>query len=223
MNILCLNTAFPEAHIALSFGDKAYFERTDANSKHSENLLSSIEFLFEKIIKDNKLKINSNEFLKNIDIVSVVIGPGSFTGLRISIATVKALLVTNPKIKLITLNSLELIANEYAQKNKINKNIFPLIDALSGLYYIAEFDKNLNCVTSPKMIKESQLKTYKNIISNDSSLSNNFVNLTPETLLDLTRQKLDLKNFISENELYPLYLRPSQAEAELKCKQKSKN
>jgi tRNA threonylcarbamoyl adenosine modification protein YeaZ len=223
MNILCLNTAFSEAHIALKFGDKTYFERVDANSKHSENLLSSIELIFEKIIKDNKLKLNSNEILKNLDVISVVVGPGSFTGLRISIATAKALLITNPKIKIIAVNSLELIANQYAQNNKIIKNIFPLIDALSGLYYIAEFDKNLNCITHPQMIDENQLKTYKNFVSNDNSLSDNFVNLTPEILLDLTQKKIALKEFILEKELSPLYLRPSQAEAELTCKQKLKN
>lgn len=223
MNILCLNTAFSEAHIALSYGDKTYFQRVDANSKHSENLLSSVELLFEKIIKDNNLKNNSSEILKNIDVISVVIGPGSFTGLRISIATVKAILVTNPKIKAVAINSLELIANEYTQNHKIEKNIFPLIDALSGLYYIAEFDKNLQCITPPQMIEESQLKTYKNLVSNDKSLSNNFVNLTPETLLNLSMKKIELQDFIKENELTPLYLRPSQAEAGLKCKQKSKN
>lgn len=219
MNILCLNTAFPEAQIALKFLDKEYFKKIDSNSKHSENLLVEIEKLFEKVIKTEKLNETGNDILKQLDIISVVIGPGSFTGLRISIATAKAILVTNPKLKVIAVNSLELMANEYAKSNKIEKEISPVIDALSGLYFIANYDKKLNCITPPKMITESELKNVKNIISLDNELTNK-IELTPKTLLTLTQKKIENKEFIKENELVPLYLRPSQAEAELKCKKK---
>lgn len=222
MNILCLNTAFSEAHIALSFMGKNYFEKIDANSKHSENLLVAVEKLFEKVIQTEKLKVNSSEILKMLDVLGVVVGPGSFTGLRISIATAKAILVTNPNIKTVAINTLELLANDFAGKNKLTKNIFPVIDALSDLYYIAEFDKSLKCITPPKMIEGNQLKEFKNLISNDSSLVNTAIALSPETLLSLTQFKINTNDFVAEKELIPLYLRPSQAEAELKCKQKSK-
>lgn len=220
MNILCLNTAFPEAHIALSYAGKDYFEKIDSNSKHSENLLVAIENLFERVIKTENLKIDSHDFLKLIEIISVIIGPGSFTGLRISIATAKAILITNPKIKIIPINSLELIASEFL-KEQDKKILTPIIDALSGLFFIAQYDNKLGCIAPPQMINDKDLKNYKNLISNDISLvkKSNFCELTPETMLDLTKQKV-LKNvFIKENELIPLYLRPSQAEAELKkCK-----
>ncbi len=217
MNLLCINTAFPEAHIALSFDNKDYFEKIDSNSKHSENLLVAIENLFERVIKEENLKINSHDFLKLIEVISVVIGPGSFTGLRISIATAKAILVTNPNIKIIPINSLELIAGKFLKKQN-KKMLTPFIDALSGLYFIAQYDDKLNCITQPKMINEKDLKSYKNLISNDISLvkKSNFCELTPEAMLDLAKEKILKNTFIKENELVPLYLRPSQAEADLK-------
>lgn len=220
MNILCLNTAFTDAHIALKFMGKDYFETIDSNSKHSENLLVAIEKLFERAIKKENLNITGNKVLKELDVVAVVIGPGSFTGLRISIATVKAIMVTNPKIKAVAINTLELLANEFTSNNKLKKNATPVIDALSGLFYIAEFDKNLVCITPPKMIEEKELKKHKNLISNDSSLVKTPIILTPEILLSLAQLKINSESFISEKELTPLYLRPSQAEAELKCRQK---
>ncbi|MDD4110369.1 MAG: tRNA (adenosine(37)-N6)-threonylcarbamoyltransferase complex dimerization subunit type 1 TsaB [Clostridia bacterium] len=220
MNILCLNTAFSEAQISLKFLHKEYFKRVDSNSKHSENLLVNIEKIFEKVIKTEKLNKTSHDILKQLDVLSVVIGPGSFTGLRISIATAKAMLITNPNLKIIAINSLELMASEYAKSSKIKTFVSPLIDALSSLYFTASYDKNLKCIISPKMIDKAELKDLKNIISLDNELSDNLVQLTPQNLLELTEKKIKDKEFIKENELVPLYLRPSQAEAELKCKKK---
>lgn len=215
MNILCINTAFSEAQIAIKYNGQSYFEKLDANSKHSENLLVTIEKKFNNIIEKENLKLNSNEILKNLDYISVVVGPGSFTGLRIAIATVKAILITNSRTKAISINTLELIANEYANEKRIKDNISPVIDALSGLYFIAEFDKNLNLITQPKMIEEKDLKNYKNLVSNDENITKNFVELTPDILLALTKRKISQNKIINEKDLVPLYIRPSQAEAEL--------
>ena len=221
MNILCLNTAFSEAQIAVEYNSKSYFEKLDSDCKHSENLLIAVEKVFDKIIQTEKLTINSNKILKNIDYISVVIGPGSFTGIRIATASAKAILLTNSRMKAIGINTLELIGYEFISKNKVKEKITPVIDALSGLYFVAEFNKNLELITAPKMIEEATLKNYNFLISNDESISKNFISLSPENLLSLTKKKISENKITSENELIPLYIRPSQAEAEL-CK-KSKN
>jgi tRNA threonylcarbamoyl adenosine modification protein YeaZ len=234
MNILCLNTAFPEAHIALSFLNKEYFQIIDSNCKHSENLLVAVESLLEKATHDLQVKTNSavnksqlnqqnttqkitaKDMLEKIDAISVVVGPGSFTGLRISIATAKALMLTNPNMKAVAINSLELMAAEFYTKSNLKTSISPIINALSGFLFMAEFDKDLNCEQSPEMIDGSQIINLKNLVSlKHENLTTKTVELHPSTLLHLTQSKINAQNFITENELIPLYIRPSQAEANL--------
>lgn len=218
MNILCVNTAFSEAHIALMFNGYKYFSSMDSNSKHSENLLCSIEQIFNKAIKHQNLSLSSHDILKQLNVFSCVIGPGSFTGLRISISTVKAIITTLPNSKIVAIDTLELLNYEY-QKSKKSSKATPILDALSGLYFIAEYN-GLNCLTPPKMIEKESLKNYNHLISNDASMCSNLVKLTPESLLELTLVKVKSNQFTPESELVPLYLRPSQAEAQLQCRLK---
>ena len=205
MNILCLNTAFSKADIAFSFEGKNYFTSIDSNAKHSENLLIEIEKLLSKACKEN---INTSDLLNKVDVISVVIGPGSFTGLRIGIATVKAFKVTHEHMNIVTLNSLELIANSSKNTRKT-----PIMDALSGYYFISRFE-NEKCVEEPKMIKQEELGNYKNFVSFEKlSFETEIINLSPEKLLNLTLSKIQKKQYTLEENLLPLYIRPSQAEA----------
>ena len=78
MNILCINTAFKTAQIAVC-GKKNVFVSLDANAKSSENVLPAVE---EALLKAG-LDISA------IDHIGVVVGPGSFTGVRVGVALVK--------------------------------------------------------------------------------------------------------------------------------------
>ena len=205
MNILCLNTAFDKAHIALEVNGKQYFTEIDSNCKHSENLLVEIEKLFEAAKEKTE---TSSQFLKKLDVIAVVVGPGSFTGLRISIATAKAIMVANPNIKAVSIGSLELISKESKQKEKT-----AILDALSGLYFVSTF-KNENCVSAPKMVTKEELESFSNFVSIEPlNFEAEVVSLKPETLLNLAKEKAEKGEFIKENDLLPLYIRPSQAEA----------
>lgn len=207
MNILCLNTAFDKANIAILYNGKSFHKETDACCKHSENLLSEVEKLFEKAKNENE---TTHDILKNLDVISVVVGPGSFTGLRISIATAKGILAVFPKIKCVSVNSLELIAYS---SNKIEKTA--IINGLSGFYFIAGYE-NTDEKTSPRMISTDELRLYKNYVSMETlPFETEIVNLCPEKLLLLTMEKVAKNIFVEENNLVPLYLRPSQAEANL--------
>ena len=206
MNVLCINTAFNEAFIALKYQTKKFYKKINSNAKHSENLLKEIENIFEKI----KSEKNSNSILKNLDVISIVIGPGSFTGLRIGIATVKALLCVNKNLKCIAINSLELIGFEY------NKNSTPIINALSGYYFVGNYNCENKLIENPQMLTEIDLLNYKNKISIEKlNLKSKIIRLTAKNLLKYTEYKIKNNSFTNENELKPLYIRPSQAEANL--------
>ena len=207
MNILCLNTAFDKANIALEYEGKTFYKETDSCCKHSENLLLEVEKLFENAKKETE---NSNDVIKNLDVISVVVGPGSFTGLRISIATAKGLLAVFPNIKCVAINSLELIAYSSA---KIEKTA--IINGLSGFYFLAQYNDKKETY-APKMISKEELNQFNNFVSIENlPFETEIVDLTPKNLLLITKEKISKNLFVDENNLVPLYLRPSQAEANL--------
>src|SRR5437764_6601863 len=79
--ILAIETATRSGGVAVARGEKVLAARTgDATVSHSMNLIEMIE----QALQEAGVK------LSDIDLFAVAVGPGSFTGLRIGLATVKA-------------------------------------------------------------------------------------------------------------------------------------
>ncbi len=202
MKILAINTANINAQLALLCEDKKIYKTLDSSMKHSENLLPEIE----KLLSLNNLSI------KDLDAIAVNIGPGSFTGLRISIATVKAFLNVFTNIKCIGITSFELIANKFYKNNTEKANI--VIDALSNLFYHQIFENN-TATSSAKLISKEEMLSLEDVVS-DSDIEKKeitVVDLNCENLLEVAITKFEKKEFVEEDKLLPLYIRPSQAEA----------
>jgi len=94
---------------------------------HSEKLLPAIQFVLEV----NRLEIN------NIDGFALAVGPGSFTGIRIGLSTIKSLSYASgkPVAPVSTLKALALKLR-YPQ----NRLISPLLDAKKGQIYASLFE-----------------------------------------------------------------------------------
>jgi len=76
--ILAFDTSSPRGSVALLEGEDLRAEvRLHSLQTHSKHLLSSIDFLLDQL----------NWKLGDLNLVAVGIGPGSFTGIRIGIAT----------------------------------------------------------------------------------------------------------------------------------------
>lgn len=73
-----------------------------AEAKHSENLL----FTLDRMLSKNNLTMES------ISALGLGVGPGSFTGLRIGIATARGLLMAHPHLKCVSTSSLALLENQ---------------------------------------------------------------------------------------------------------------
>ena len=81
MKILSIDTSSPICAVAILEDNKLIKEISQNNGlTHSEKLMPIIE----QILKETNLK------LKDIDLLVCDKGPGSFTGIRIGVATVKA-------------------------------------------------------------------------------------------------------------------------------------
>ncbi|WP_278952772.1 tRNA (adenosine(37)-N6)-threonylcarbamoyltransferase complex dimerization subunit type 1 TsaB [Lactobacillus apis] len=80
MKILSISTATKELSVALNEDERLIVEKNELDERnHSEHL----DPIIDEILNKNKLK------LKDIDRFAVAIGPGSYTGLRIGVTTVK--------------------------------------------------------------------------------------------------------------------------------------
>ena len=125
MRILAIETATRAAGVAVIFDGKVLAESfRESPQSFSETLLPQVE----EIIKI------SGAF-ENLDAVAVSIGPGSFTGLRIGLATAKALAYAWG-IKIIGVPTLNAMAYNFP-----TAKVLPLLDAQKNRAYCQLFEK----------------------------------------------------------------------------------
>ena len=98
--ILAFETATPVTSVALLRGESLVAERTaPVGVDASTTLLAMVDALFE----------GDPSRLKAVDVFAVSIGPGSFTSLRIGLATVKGLAFGRPH-RAVAISTLEALA-----------------------------------------------------------------------------------------------------------------
>jgi len=90
--------------------------------------------------------------IKNLNAIGVSSGPGSYTGIRVGLATAKGLCYAL-NIPLITYNSLELMALS-ARNNAKDENAFycPMIDARRMEVYTAAYNYNMEEIYPPAAV-----------------------------------------------------------------------
>lgn len=95
-----------------------------SNMDHSEKLIDNIKFLLES----NVLSI------KDVDLVGVAVGPGSFTGIRIGIATVKGLVEFN-NTPVVGISSLEILSRNFSSSKWVAVAVDAKRDRVYGGIY----------------------------------------------------------------------------------------
>ena len=126
MKILGIDTSSMAASVAVIEYNKLICEYTINTKKtHSQKLMPMIE---------NMLGL-SDLNVREIDAIAVCEGPGSFTGLRIGMATAKAIAHVND-IPVIGVNSLEALA---ANMNLCDKKICSILDAQRNQVYTGRY------------------------------------------------------------------------------------
>ena len=146
MRILAIDTTSKVINIALSYNDKIIKIHKDAKVNDYE----SIVFLISSILEKSKLKI------QQIDYFGVCIGPGSFTGIRIGLSTMKALAYSTNK-PLVGYKSLDLIA--HMLKEEFSGLLCIMQDARRSNLYSAIFSnhRSLKKVSPYLLVEISQL------------------------------------------------------------------
>lgn len=207
--MIAICTAFNKALLAAQKGDKIKTQELDAQAKHSESVLPALAEMLSGL----------NLSVQGEDEYAVVIGPGSFTGLRLGLALVKGLIAGSGKGKVIPITSFELLAYSYVKTYAPKQDFTVVIDALSGLCFTQTFDKNGKAKDEGRLVSVSTLTddTVKVCHSQDKF---DFVKVSPsaDDLLGLALSLKKTVQFAESNALEPLYLRQSQAEANLQQK-----
>ena len=132
MNILGIDTTTKLASCTILSNDKYYTKSISNEVTHSEKLLPIIH----ESLKGNNLTLD------NIDLRAAINGPGSFTGIRIGLATIKAFAQVKD-IDIYSISSIDLIAYTTAKKyfeENIDVNtvqVLSLIDARNNRVYYA--------------------------------------------------------------------------------------
>ncbi len=130
MRILSVDTSSSVCSVAILEDENCIAEISINDGRtHSENLMPMIE----KILQENDIKLNS------IELIAVAVGPGSFTGIRIGVASIKAIAEVL-SIPIVPVSSLEGLA--YNVENF--ETICTLIDARNNQVYAGIFDKMYN-------------------------------------------------------------------------------
>lgn len=140
--ILQIDTATEHASICLSNQGIPIHSMTSANQKNHGSFLQPA---IQSIMKTAGLS------LSNIDAIAVTEGPGSYTGLRVGLASAKGLCyaLEKPLIKINTLQLIALSAINEQGANAVEAWFVPMIDARRMEVFTAIYDGLLNTVESP--------------------------------------------------------------------------
>jgi tRNA threonylcarbamoyladenosine biosynthesis protein TsaB len=142
--ILNIDTATDTASICLAKdGEVLLLLKNDQQKDHAAWLHVAIQ----KMMQQSKLE------LSDLDAIAVTIGPGSYTGLRVGLASAKGICYALNK-PLITLNTLLVMANAAADvlKHSFGENtdlLCPMIDARRMEVFTAIYNFNLETIKEP--------------------------------------------------------------------------
>ncbi len=223
MNILAIDTSSLNATVAVLNDEKLLGEFIISNKNtHSQIIMPML---------DEMLKFAGID-IDDIDVFATAIGPGSFTGLRIGIASAKALAQGSCK-KIIGISSLNALAENVYEEGKI---ICPIIDARRGDVYNALY-LNGECIVKDRAININELITelksknekivfvgdgvllHKDTIANELGENAQFampskVMAKASSVANLALNRAKNNDFDDIYSLEPIYLRQSQAERE---------
>lgn len=204
MKGLCLNTSDSLAEICLI--DEKLEDCLLVGAPHSEKLMPAVDSLMDK----HSLNIN------NFDCFGVVVGPGSFTGVRIGVAVLKAMCVVNQNAKIVSITSFDLVT-----QNVSALNFLVVLDSGNEDRFVARYkggkiveifamqDDEINNYSS-----KNSLSVFANISQQDKlkGVDAQFVEVKPENLSQIFQSKYFKNEFCTLNELKPVYVKLSQAE-----------
>lgn len=219
--LLSMDSSAVTASVALTDGDEIIkSEFVNSGLTHSETLLPMIT------------RVMDGHKYGELDGIAITAGPGSFTGVRIGVATVKGL-AFNDDISCFSVSTLEAIAYNFVDENAV---VCAVMDARRMQFYNAVFkveNGSVERLCDDRAISiedlQNDIKQYDKVIIAGDGAKLCFQNIELENCILADDDRIyqnavsvakaaKNKKPISPKALMPVYLRQSQAERELKLK-----
>ena len=221
---MIIDTALEEAIIALSKDDKIIAELAN---KEMHSHASFIQVAIANLLAEQQMAISA------LDAIAVTLGPGSYTGLRVGLATAKGIAYTlqKPLIGLSTLSALATAASQLVHNTMEHPfQIFAMIDARRMEVFGAVFDPFCKPILQEQAMVLDQAKWSSLIlqpticIGNGQAKTKDFTaphqisyldgHYTSQVLLDMALTKLNAVQFedlayVGPNYLKEVYIIPA--------------
>lgn len=206
MNILMLDTTKQQAYVIVNAGGEVVVSELLEHQKQSENLLVTLE---QTLIKAD-LELNE------INAFACVTGPGSFTGIRIGMSTIKAFYSVFNK-PLLAGNVFEILCQE------ISDGVVLLNSTNTTYYYgviknskVTEYDVLDKDIANDKF-KDSKIYFMQSEQPQGNVSYNNYETIKnyPFLVNQFFMNAYSNGNFIADENFEPFYIQLSQAEREI--------
>ena len=148
MNILFFDAASSVCSAAI-FADGVVIAKNQKliTNQHAEILVSMIE----QILSDVKMDYS------DLNLISTTIGPGSFTGIRIGLATARGLsLACN--IPLIGVTNFEVLAYAVERIDRVGRRILVILETKRDDFYTCVYSDQLDLIHGPMAIEGDALE-----------------------------------------------------------------
>ena len=201
MNYLAIDTSGTYLTVAVGGEKKAVRFLPDCALTHSVVLMGEIEKCLAEAGIDKK----------DVDVFACAVGPGSFTGIRIGVATTKALAYALGK-KVLGVTSFDSLAYDIQDGRKK----LAVINARHGNYYACGYNASGKTELEPCFINTPQLlgyaETYEVVCDVTDDVTADFITADVKNgFIKAVESSLSLASSNVEA-LVPLYVKKSQAE-----------
>lgn len=223
MIILGIDTATPQVGCAIGGHEGVIASFSSAKGKrHAETLVPAIDFICRQ----------AHVELDEIGAIAVDIGPGLFTGLRVGVATAKAM-ASALRVPMVGVSSLDLLAFPLRWTNR---RIVSVVDARRGEVFFASYRQvpgGVQRLTEPQVCTADELcseiiatgeeclavgdgaRRYAEQLCDLTRLEVADAGLahpSPASLVQLAHARALREEFVKPWELQPVYLRKADAE-----------
>ena len=197
MNSLIIEASGPRLALYLKTSTGSEFWISEADGRHDQRLLKEIQ----NILQRHGLEIG------NLDELGVGVGPGSFTGIRVALATAQGLaMAINKPLK--PVNSMHLYAASLGEGRWSIAS-----DARLGEVYFGEFEvsaSDITCVTEPYLMRLDQLEALSidhGLIGDGWALVNREARVADVSESELWWHLLERSDAVAPENCEPVYLR----------------